>query len=198
MFYTIYRITNLTNGKQYIGKHQTNNLDDGYMGSGKRLRYAIAKYGMDNFRKEILFVFETEIEMNIKEAELVTEEFCLREDTYNICVGGKGGWSYINQNGLRIKGHSYEMYKKSSAKLKGRIFPHMAETMKRNHERGLVPYNNFKGKHHSEETKRKIGLANSGTKGPNGTMWITNGLENRKIKKEIDEIPKGWYKGRIT
>jgi hypothetical protein len=30
-----------------------------------------------------------------------------------------------------------------------------------------------------------------------GTMWITNGTENRKIKKDLDSIPEGWYKGRI-
>ena len=30
---------------------------------------------------------------------------------------------------------------------------------------------------------------------PNGTMWITNGLKNKKIKS-IDIIPEGWYKGR--
>lgn len=29
-----------------------------------------------------------------------------------------------------------------------------------------------------------------------GTMWITDGQVNKKIKK-IDTIPEGWYKGRI-
>ncbi len=104
MFYTIYRIINITNNKQYIGKHQTNDIDDGYMGSGKLLRKAISKHGLQNFIKEILYVFETEEEMNAKEAELVTEAFCIREDTYNICVGGQGGFGYINNNEtLRIE-----------------------------------------------------------------------------------------------
>lgn len=98
MFYTIYQITNKINGKIYIGKHQTKDLNDGYMGSGKHLKYSISKYGIENFEKEILFQFDNESDMNAKEAELVTEEFCLREDTYNICVGGKGGFSYINKN----------------------------------------------------------------------------------------------------
>ena len=98
MFYTIYKITNKINGKIYIGKHQTKDLNDGYMGSGKNLRRAISKYGIENFEKEILFQFDTEHKMNSKEAELVTEEFCLREDTYNLCPGGQGGWGYINHN----------------------------------------------------------------------------------------------------
>jgi hypothetical protein len=92
MYYTIYRITCKITGKIYIGKHQTKDLHDGYMGSGKLLMRAQKKYGLENFSKEILHVFQTEEEMNIKEAELVTEEFCLREDTFNICPGGKGGW----------------------------------------------------------------------------------------------------------
>ena len=98
MFYTVYRITNQTNGKIYIGKHQTNDLNDGYMGSGKHIINAIEKYGIDNFEKEILFKFDNEAEMNAKEAELVTDEFCLREDTYNLCPGGKGGWGYVNNS----------------------------------------------------------------------------------------------------
>ena len=96
MKYTIYKVTNTLNGKIYIGKHQTKDLNDGYMGSGKYLKRAIQKHGIENFIKEILYIFNTEAEMNAREAELVSEEFCLREDTYNICVGGHGGFSYVN------------------------------------------------------------------------------------------------------
>jgi len=76
MHYTIYKITNKINNKFYIGKHKTDNLDDDYMGSGKYLLHSIKKYGVDNFVKEILFVFDKESEMNAKEKELVSKEFC--------------------------------------------------------------------------------------------------------------------------
>ena len=45
MFFIIYQTTNLINNKIYIGKHQTSDLDDGYLGSGKLLLQAIKKYG---------------------------------------------------------------------------------------------------------------------------------------------------------
>jgi hypothetical protein len=102
MYYTIYKITNQLNGKCYVGKHQTNNLNDGYMGSGKLIKRAIAKYGIENFSKEMLYVFQTEDEMNEKEAEIVTEEFC--KTSYNLCKGGQGGFGFINRNGLNLKG----------------------------------------------------------------------------------------------
>ncbi len=38
-YYTIYKITNIINGMIYIGKHQTKDVNDGYMGSGKHLAF---------------------------------------------------------------------------------------------------------------------------------------------------------------
>lgn len=66
-FYGIYKITNLLNGMMYIGKHVTNDLADGYMGSGKWLKNAIKKYGVENFRKEWIMFCEDQEELNYME-----------------------------------------------------------------------------------------------------------------------------------
>ncbi len=103
MFYTIYKITNQLDGKIYIGAHKTRELDDGYMGSGKYLKAAQKKYGLENFKKKILFMFDNPEEMYAKEAELVNQDFLMEENTYNLRIGGFGGWDYVNTNALYPK-----------------------------------------------------------------------------------------------
>ena len=104
---------------RYIGKHQTKDLTDGYMGSGKQLKRAQVKHGIENFKKEILFQFDNEDEMNAKEAELVTEEFCLRKDVYNLCPGGRGGFGYINS--VTTREHWSRLAKTTNAKRSAKI-----------------------------------------------------------------------------
>lgn len=96
-YYTIYKVTNKINGKTYIGKHQTKNPYDSYLGSGILLKKAITKYGRDLFEKEILFIFDNEFEMNEKEKEILTESFIANENNYNLGIGGGGGPHFKNK-----------------------------------------------------------------------------------------------------
>jgi group I intron endonuclease len=93
-YFTIYKITNLLDGKFYIGKHQTKNLEDSYFGSGKLLKRAIQKHGKENFKKEYLEIHMTEEEMNAAEKRLVV----ICDQSYNLCEGGKGGFGFINSS----------------------------------------------------------------------------------------------------
>ena len=213
MYYTIYKITNKINNKIYIGKHKTTDLNDEYMGSGKLIRSAIEKYGVDNFKKDILFIFDNEEEMNNKESELVTPEF-IREDTnYNICVGGSGGFSYINEF-VWTKEKRQEHNKKTSPffhpdfyeKHKSKINEGAkkgCKTRNRLVREGIIDPKTFLGKSHTQETKQKMSKsAKERLKDPTknsqyGTMWITDGMKNKKIKKN-EIIPEGWRKGRVV
>ena len=93
-YHLIYMIVNKINNKIYIGKHTTKNPYDDYMGSGKTLKAAIKKYGLENFEKTILYCFDSENEAYLKESEIVDETFVKRSDTYNMKCGGKGLCSY--------------------------------------------------------------------------------------------------------
>lgn len=100
MYYYLYEIKNLINGKIYVGVHKTKSLDDGYMGSGKVIINAIKKYGLENFIKTILETFDNPEAMFAREKEIVNEEFLKRSDVYNLRRGGTGGFDYINRTGL--------------------------------------------------------------------------------------------------
>lgn len=83
-----YKITNNINNHFYYGIHSTDNLDDGYMGSGSRLNYAYKKYGIENFTKEILKFFNTRKECSEYESEIVTEDLVYNDECYNVSCGG--------------------------------------------------------------------------------------------------------------
>ncbi len=217
MYYLIYQTTNKINGKIYVGKHITKDLNDGYLGSGKYLHNAIEKYGIENFERTILFFCETEDEMNAKEKEIVNEDFVARKDTYNLKIGGDGGWDYIN-NELHFNGiKSYhknkseqeikEIYKKAGEGSQKYFANLTKEEHKKLSEKWLKYYEThpgmYTGKRHSEETKRKFSLRRKGkhTGKDNhrfGCHWWKD--PNNKTKslsiKEGDPVPEGWIRGR--
>ena len=90
MFYIIYKTTNTITSEFYVGQHATSDLDDGYLGSGVSLLESVKKYGKGNFIKEILYIFDTEEEMNKKEVELVNESFLSNHLVLNRQLGGYG------------------------------------------------------------------------------------------------------------
>lgn len=172
MYYTIYKITNTTNNKIYIGKHQTLKINDHYFGSGKAIKAAIQQHGKDKFIKEIMFVFDNEDEMNTKEKELITEQFVNRRDTYNMGIGGEGGAHF------RGKVHTTDT----------------KERIKNSVKRNGSPPPGFKGRTHSEEARQKIAEAQRQRVGKK--KWITNGSEN-KFVDITESLPDGWAKGRF-
>lgn len=118
MFYTVYKITNLIDGKYYIGVHQTRNLLDGYMGSGRLIQQEQQRCGMNNFVKEILFVFDNPDEMFAKEAELVSKNVAISEETYNLKRGGNGSNSEILSDDCETVRLTFEINKKLHLLLK--------------------------------------------------------------------------------
>lgn len=87
----VYLISNLVNGKQYVGDHSTNNLEkDKYLGSGNLIIKAKIKYGKENLKKEILEFFPTKLEaFNAQEKYINLYESIVTHGGYN--VSPKGG-----------------------------------------------------------------------------------------------------------
>lgn len=202
MHFTIYKITNKINGNFYIGKHKTKDLNDKYMGSGKLIKAVIKKHGIENFEKEILETFNTEEEMNEAEKHYVV----LGEGSYNLCPGGQGGWGYVNSKERSKKRSEFlSKVRKEQLLIEKNIIKFKEITVLANLKiKELYPNGTFYGKNHSEETKKKMSVSASSRIGVKnsqfGTCWITNGIENKKIKKDLLEsfVKLGYYKGRIT
>ena len=214
MYYILYKITNTINGKIYIGVHRTQNIDDGYMGSGTLLKRAKEKYGTENFEKEIIATFDNIDDMFNAESNIVNEDFINRDDTYNITIGGYGGFYHINDGSdlhklNATKGGYASNFTKARTRWRN-LYENDSEwwdqqnisrssTLK---ERYRNTPGTFKNKKHTDDTKQKIGKANSKHqtgKGNSqyGKMWIHNLelKESKRIPKD-DSVPEGWLKGR--
>ena len=224
--YLIYKITCSINNKIYIGKHKTDDIDDDYMGSGSLLKYDQDLFGIDKFKREILFECKSEEEMNAKEAEIVNEDFIARDDVYNIKLGGDGGWDHINSNkalkskitrvgafATRDKIRSLpkevqaEFWKKITNKVqlvrsswseeyKDEVYAKVSNALKEFYRFNKNP---MFGKHHTIKTREKLSETHKGKKNPmHGKMWICNDEthESKSILK-TDPIPEGWRKGRF-
>jgi group I intron endonuclease len=158
MYYLIYKITNNLNGKIYIGQHMTDNLDDGYMGSGLVISRAVKKHGVKNFTKEILYFCTDWDTMNSMEEAIVNEAFVAREDTYNLKTGGSHGIpseeTRRRLSAVRKGLHCKSKYKKTKSTRIGR--PHTEETRRKMSEArmGKIPWN--KGRPMTEKQKKKI------------------------------------------
>ena len=203
-FYIVYKTTNKINGKFYIGIHKTNNLNDNYMGSGKLIKLAINKYGIENFEREILYVYDNPDDMFIKEAEIVNDEFLMEENTYNLTIGGGGGFEYCNthiteeqkqKRAVNGRKKADEMLKKqygdnfvSILSKKGQ--DKLKDIIRENPDFLKGRRNGFLGKNHSIETKDKMSkIAKKRlmdpTKNPSyGKCWIHNDSERIMVFKD--------------
>jgi hypothetical protein len=221
MFYLIYKITNKIDGKNYIGSHKTKNIDDNYMGSGKYLNHAYKKHGVENFIKEILFVFTNASDMYAKEAEIVNEDFLAETNTYNLKKGGFGGFDYINDTGKNLYGNNgrpgyggENLHKSITAermKQQGRYSEYVNKISNKLIEKyasGEIVSNFAKNnpmyipelKQKQKETLQKINHQQGEKNSQFGTCWVTHkSLGNKKIKKEMlnEYIFLGYTKGRV-
>lgn len=170
-YHYIYKTVNLINGRYYLGMHSTNRLDDGYLGSGKRLYYELSKYGRDNFKFEILKYFNSREKLVQAEIDLITEQDLKNPNCLNIVQGGEGftieGSLLANNARKALLEENREWKDKYSAKLsearsnyiKGlseEELKQLGVNVKKGQERVKFNHATFKGRKHTEETRQKM------------------------------------------
>lgn len=117
--YIVYCTTNLVNNMIYVGVHKT--LDptkfDNYLGNGilvnkpstyqyskTNFQQAVKEYGVKNFKRSVLAIFNTEEAAYDLEADIVNEEFLKRNDVYNMVLGGIGA-----MDTYKVKTYQYDI-----------------------------------------------------------------------------------------
>lgn len=189
-YYYIYKIT-CTKGsfkdKFYFGQHTTNNLDDGYKGSGKKLQNYYKTYP-DDYIKEIICFCDNKDDLGKAEYDIIHpylgDTMCL-----NIVEGGKQStWN----KGLRNCYSNTTIKKMSLYRL------------------GKEPA--IKGKHLSEQTKQLLkqkcsgylwinnGIEQKQVKPDELQNYLQNGFKkgrlpfseehNKKVSESLKNIPK--------
>ena len=188
----IYKTTNNINGKIYVGLHRVNDnaIDEKYLGSGKRLKYAIEKYGKENFSCEILEWCDSDDLLSEREIFWINQLNSMDENIgYNMNEGGIGGWK------IDVSGENNPMYGVHRFGESNPNYGHVrSEESKRQQSESIAANgghhgerNPMFGKKHSNETRAKFSKIHSGQRSPMlgvkgvdhpayGTHWWCDGV----------------------
>mgnify|MGYP004478077513 CR=1 FL=1 len=168
----IYMITNAITGERYIGQTRDyqrrvwQHKSAAKKGSHLKISKAIAKYGIDNFKFDVLEECSLE-ELNDKERYYISE----LKPEYNVCAGG------IGPNGLHLTDEEKERSRQAAKKQ----WANMTEEQKqRVIEKQLTGPR--KGHEVSTETREKLRKANLGKKQSEVTVRKRS-LKNRDALK---------------
>ena len=162
----IYKITCLVSGKIYVGltQQKLKRRIGQHKSKSKTVKFgvdaAIAKYGWENFTVEVIETCPVE-KLNEREIFWIAELNSKTPNGYNLTDGGDGG---------RGRSPSKETRDKISAKLKGKPSSKKGKPLSKEHKEKLSANHAdvkgekhpFFGKHHSQETKDKLSIANKG------------------------------------
>lgn len=119
--YSIYRITNLLNGKVYIGfsSDVDNRIRTHFAirrnSPRSKLQHAIAKYGADSFVADIIYQAKEEVPYELSHTLTAMEPFFIEEydsirNGYNVAQGGRCGPALKGElNGMFGKTHTDEV-----------------------------------------------------------------------------------------
>lgn len=207
-YHFIYKTTNVLTSRYYYGMHSTDNLNDNYLGSGKRLRYSINKYGKENHKREIIEFCPDRSSLINRETEIVNLNEIAKEDCMNLRIGGSGGFpigfdeKIFHIKGGKVSGALRAKKIKEDSEYAQKCKIDMIERIKKARITKRCGYD-WTGKKHTDEEKMKIGIKNrlkqkDKKNSQYGTCWITNGIINKKIKKtEFELYLNDWKLGRI-
>ena len=206
LYHYIYRTTCQITGKFYVGMHSTDNLEDGYLGSGKILGYSRKKHGDENHKREILEMCPSREALKLREKEIVNETLLANPLNINLKYGGEGGGLMSEKNktnGFHAKGGiAANVIRRTRFRAKMQD-PAFREWYGQCVSSGMQGLQNFLGKTHTPESREQMSMSHQGKHDGNknsqfGTCWVCNVDGAKKIPKEqLDEyLVRGFVRGR--
>lgn len=198
-YHFIYKTTCTITGRYYIGMHSTDDMNDGYLGSGRFLRNSIKKHGLENHRREVIEICESREAVRKREEELVDGNLLDDELCMNLMKGGTGGWDDVREKKLNPCFHpgtdAYAQWKEALSRGARKAYKQGKLT-------GLHP--NWTGRHHRQEVIEQIRRSKAGqgtglNNSQSGTRWmITNDGTPVKVSAGDFEtrLAEGWKPGR--
>lgn len=158
--YSIYKITNIINGKSYIGytkKKPETRFEEHCRSKDKyKLPKAIAKYGKQNFTVTPIYQSKDLNHIRSMEDYFILEYNSIKEG-YNIARGGQGGCIVLYK-----ENPNYDLICEKMSKAQKRNREFLSEKAKRQHKEGTLgnPYLNGV----RDETRRKLSDIRKGKK----------------------------------
>lgn len=201
-YHYIYKITRF-DGVFYIGLHSTDDLDDGYFGSGTRLSNSIRYHGVEKHKKEILEFLPSRKALKEREAEILTEELRADPMCMNIAPGGSGGWCG-NPNSIKplldpkVRARANAGATKTISRR--RSDPLFEAAYLESRRKASSTSTRFQGKRHSDETRVTMSLSHQGKHDGQknsqfGTCWMSKDGKAIKVKKtEVQQYIRSGYK----
>jgi hypothetical protein len=218
-YHYIYKTTCQVTGRYYIGMHSTDDLEDGYKGSGKRLWYSIKKYGLDKHICTVLEFLTNREELRIRERELVDEDLLNDSQCMNLKIGGEGGWPNLSAE-IRTKAglaggfaKLNELSDDSKRKIAlGKLLGNKMSSERlsnlwlsdRENQLNLlltrtgIHAHNENARVKRKETQLRIKFQQGENNSQYGSRWMNDGVNPKRVTKEkIEEyISNGWKFGR--
>ena len=191
----VYITTNLITGKQYVGDHSSDNLNDGYLGSGIYLNESVNKYGRENFKRDILQIVDTKEEAFNLQQKYITEYDTLKPNGYNISpTGGHGTANSWSDESRKKLSKSHTGMKQTEQTIQKRIKKcniKREETKKKQSQ-------SLQGHTVTKQTAEKISNALKGKKKSlEHIKHLSESHKGHKVSEETRKKQSNSHKGKI-
>lgn len=186
--FIVYRTTHIPTGRFYVGRHVTDNLDDGYLGSGTIISNMKKKYPREEFIREVLHTCDTFDGMIQQECDVI-EEVLDEPLCMNLVLGDASSRRGISKLSEEAKQFRRDRMRQPETREKLRQImlnrdPEIARKIGLKH----------RGKTISDETKKKMSEALTGAKNPRALTWQID-YEDGRPSESIAGLKK-WCRDR--